>query len=94
MRFRIAIPPVIREALLNLPSQEQDELAEKLDLLQKHPFMYQLWFRSRRFRRHRQFVVGNWRIFYRVVDDTIWIRGLWPAQLPLRLMKRGAQTPQ
>jgi len=39
--------------------------------------------RDRRvFRRHRWFLAGNWLVYYRVVDDTVYIRGLWPARIP------------
>jgi hypothetical protein len=40
--------------------------------------MYPLRTRGR-FRRHRFFQAGNWLVFYKVVEGTIYIRGLWPA---------------
>jgi hypothetical protein len=27
-------------------------------------------------------IAGNWAVFYRVVDDTVYIRALWPARIP------------
>jgi hypothetical protein len=35
-----------------------------------------------RFRRHRSFQAGNWLVFYKVVEGTVYIRGLWPARTP------------
>ncbi len=35
-----------------------------------------------RFRRHRRFLVGDWLVYYRVVGNTVYIRGLWPARIP------------
>jgi hypothetical protein len=43
--------------------------------------MYPLRTRGR-FRRHRFFQMGNWLVFYKVVEGTIYIRGLWPARIP------------
>ena len=44
--------------------------------------MYPVRFKGRRFRRHRWFQAGNWLVYYRVVEDTIYIRGIWPARIP------------
>ena len=35
-----------------------------------------------RFRSHRWFQAQNWIVYYRVSDDTVYIRGLWPARIP------------
>ena len=86
--MRIAFFPPVLEVFRSLPATEQDAIVEKLELLQHYPYMYEPWDRSRRFRRYRQFVAGNWRVFYRVSDDVIWLRGLWPARLPVQLVRR------
>jgi hypothetical protein len=43
--------------------------------------MYPLRTRGR-FRRKRFFQVGNWLVFYKVVQGIIYIRSLWPARIP------------
>jgi hypothetical protein len=35
-----------------------------------------------RFRGYRCFHAGNWLVYYKVVDDIVHIRGLWPAGIP------------
>lgn len=87
--MRIAFFPPVLEVFQSLPATEQEAIVEKLELLQHFPYMYEPWSRSRRFRRYRQFVAGgNCRIFYRVSDNVIWLRGLWPARLPVQLARR------
>jgi hypothetical protein len=54
---------------------------ERVDLLRYFPHIYPLRTRGR-FRRHRFFQAGNWLVFYKVVEGTIYIRGLWPARIP------------
>lgn len=66
---------------LELPIKTRRAIAEKIRLLRLFPRMYQM--RSKgRFRRHRRFVAGDWVVYYRVVENTVYIRGLWPARLP------------
>jgi len=48
--------------------------------------MYAMQFKGR-FRRHRKFVAGNWAVYYRVVENIVYIRGLWPARVPLKVLK-------
>jgi mRNA-degrading endonuclease RelE of RelBE toxin-antitoxin system len=75
----------VKVVLNSLPEKEGEAIMEKVNELERFPRMYGLWTRSRRFRRHRCFVSGNWRVFYRVVDDVVWIRGIWPARWPVKL---------
>ena len=35
-----------------------------------------------RFRRHRRLLAGRSIVYYRVVDETVYIPALWPAQFP------------
>ena len=35
-----------------------------------------------RLRSHRWFLAQNRIVYYRVSDDTVYIRGLWPARIP------------
>lgn len=78
----------VRDAFAELSPVEQESIDEKIQVLRRYPHIYQLWSKSQRFRRHRQFVVGNWRVFYRVTDNVIWIRGIWPARLPLKFAEK------
>lgn len=67
--------------LQELPERESAEIVERLDLLVFFPQMYPVRGKGR-FRRHRFFRAGNWLVYYKVVDEIIYIRGLWPARIP------------
>ena len=67
--------------LQELPERESAEKVERLDLLVSCPQMYPVR-RKGRFRWHRFFRAGNWLVYYKVVDETIYVRGLWPARIP------------
>ena len=71
----------MRDLALELSLREQQGIFEKIGLLNQFPHMYPLRARGR-FRRHRFFQAGNWLVFYKVVEGTIYIRGLWPAHIP------------
>ena len=82
MKSRIIWAPKVRELFVELPERDGLEILERLELVAAFPQMYQVRARNRRFRRHRRFRVGNWHVFYKVVDNVVYIRGLWPAQIP------------
>jgi hypothetical protein len=64
-----------------LPLPVKDEIARQRRLLARFPCMYQI-IGGGRFRRHRRFLAGDWLIYYCVVENTVYIRGLWPARIP------------
>lgn len=72
----------VRDAFLELSEREQEAIAAKLARLIHYPRMYKMRRRGK-FRRHHFFVAANWAVYYRVVENTVWIRGLWPARMPL-----------
>ena len=72
----------VRDVFLLLPDSEREEILMRVKLLAHFPQMYPVRMKGRRFRRHRWFQAGNWLIFYRVVSNTVYIRGLWPARIP------------
>ena len=72
----------VRDLLLSLPEREQDAITRTLPLLERFPYMYPVRTKGRRFRRHRWFHAGNWLVYYKVAGNTVYIRGLWPAQIP------------
>ena len=82
MKARIVWADPIRDLLLELSPREQRLILEKVDMLARFPFMYPLREKSKRFRRHRWFTAGNWLVYYRVASGVVYIRGLWPAQIP------------
>lgn len=81
MRARIVWFQAAEEVFLELPAPDREEVLAKLSLVQHFPRMYQTIPRGR-FRRHRRFVVGEWIVYYRVVGNTVYVRGLWPARVP------------
>jgi mRNA-degrading endonuclease RelE of RelBE toxin-antitoxin system len=74
--------PKVQELLLTLPEREGLEILERLEMVAMFPQMYQVRARNRRYRRHRRFRSGKWHVFYKVVDNVVYVRGLWPARIP------------
>jgi hypothetical protein len=72
----------VGELFLALPNQDRDGILERLDLVELFPYMYPVRTQSKRFRRHRWFCAGEWLVYYRVVDNIVYVRGLWPARIP------------
>lgn len=70
------------ELFEELPDRDREEILGKLPALSFFPHMYPVRTKGRRFRRHRWFNAGNWLVYCRVVDDPVYIRGLWPAHIP------------
>jgi len=62
--------------------REREAILDHLKYLLQFPHMYPVRFKGRRFRRHRWFHAGNWLVYYRVVENAIYIRGIWPALIP------------
>ena len=81
MRARIVWFGEAEHVFFELPVKDREEILAKLELLQYFPRMYQVISRGR-FRRHRKFCAGDWLVYYRVVENTVYIRGLWPARIP------------
>lgn len=81
MRSQVVWAASIWEILEELPVREGAQIVDRLDLLRHFPYMYPVRVRGR-FRRHRFFQAGNWLVFYKVVENTVYIRGLWPARIP------------
>ncbi len=77
----IVWPESILEVVLELPERERDLIIEKAGQLARSPRMYPVRPKGR-FRRHRWFLAGNWIVYYRVLGDTVFMRGIWPARLP------------
>jgi hypothetical protein len=65
-----------------LPKHEREAIPDHLKFLRQFPHMYPVRFKGRRLRRHRWVQAGNWLVYYRVVENTIYIRGIWPARIP------------
>jgi len=78
---KIIWPEYVLGLLDELPLREAELIVEKVRLLARFPRMYPI--RSKgRFRRHRWLLAGRWIVYYRVTDEIVCIRGLWPAQIP------------
>ena len=78
----IVWPQSILDLLLDLTPKEQEIILEKVRRLEEFPNLYPV--RSEgRFRGCRWLLAGNWLVYYRVVGNTVYVRGLWPARIPL-----------
>jgi plasmid stabilization system protein ParE len=75
-------PESVLQLLLDLPERDRARVLRKADALQHFPRMYPVR-ASGPFRNHRWFVAGDWIVYYRVVRETVYIRGIWPARIPL-----------
>lgn len=78
---RIEWPDYIEDLLDELDPQEVALILEKTRILKRFPRFFPIRIKGR-FRRHRWVLAGRWMVFYKVVDDTVYIRGIWPAQIP------------
>ena len=82
MRWKIVWAVSVWEVFDELSEVERNEILEHLKYVKRFPYMYPVRTRGSRFRRHRWFLAGNWLVYYRVVQNTVYIRGLWPARIP------------
>ena len=78
---KILWPKYVLELLDELPQRDADLIVEKAKALKRFPRMYPIRPKGR-FRRHRWLLAGQWIVYYRVVDETVYIRAVWPAQIP------------
>jgi hypothetical protein len=78
---KIDWPDFIEDLLDELDPQEVKLIFEKTRILRQFPRLYPVRTKGR-FRRHRRVLAGRWMVYYKVVDDIVYIRGLWPAQIP------------
>jgi hypothetical protein len=78
---RIVWPKYLLELLDDLPLRDAELIVEKTKVLVRFPRLYPVRPKGR-FRRHRWLLAGRWIVYYRVADEAIFIRALWPAQIP------------
>jgi plasmid stabilization system protein ParE len=78
---RIVWADPVRDAFLDLPERERELIDRHFKLLVHFPEMYPVRMHGR-FRRYRWFLAGDWLVFYRVLGNVIYVRGLWPARIP------------
>ena len=71
----------VLEVLLEFPEREREIILEKVSSLEQFPRTFPVRMKGR-FRNHRWFLAQNWILFYRVSDDAVYIRALWPARIP------------
>jgi hypothetical protein len=82
VKARIVWADPVRDLFLSLPEHDRNEILSRMELVKHFPLMYPARTKGKRFRRHRWFYTRNWLVYYRGVDDTVYVRGLWPAQIP------------
>jgi ParE toxin of type II toxin-antitoxin system, parDE len=71
----------VLDLMAELPPEQSTLIFSRAHVLQRFPRLYPI--RSTgRFRRYRRLLAGNWMVYYRVVDDTVYIRAIWPAVIP------------
>jgi hypothetical protein len=71
----------VLDLMAELPPKESALIFEKAKILRRFPRLYPVRMKGR-FRRYRWFLAGAWIAFYKVSDDTAYIRVLWPARMP------------
>jgi hypothetical protein len=74
-------PQSLVDLMLEMPEQDRQKIIQKTSLLEEFPKMYSVR-PSGPFRGCRWFVAGSWLVYYRVVEDKVYLRVLWPARLP------------
>ncbi len=78
---RVVWPETLLEILPELEERERNLIWERVGQLERFPRLYPVRVKGR-FRGHRWFLAGRWLVYYRVVDDTLYLRALWPARIP------------
>ena len=71
----------IIDHMLEMPDPECRQILDKVTRLEAFPEMDPVR-TSGPFRGHRWFIAGPWVVYYRVVEDMVYMRALWPARLP------------
>ena len=74
-------PQTVLDALIEMPERDRRLILEKADRLQQYPRLYPVRAKGR-FRNHRWFLAGDWIVYYRVIRETVNVKGLWPARIP------------
>jgi hypothetical protein len=75
---KIRWPDYIADLLDELDPAEVSSIFEKTRILRRFPRLYAVR-ATGIFRRHRRLLAGNWAVYYRVVDETVYIRAIWAA---------------
>jgi len=78
---RVVWPDYLLDLLQDLPAKDAELILEKTRALKRFPRMYPVRMKGR-FRRHRWLLAGKWIVYYRVSEGTVYIRAVWPAQIP------------
>jgi hypothetical protein len=82
VKSRVFWTRTVWELFSELLERDRGVILGKMQSLTLFPHMYPVRTKGRRFRRHRWFLAGEWLVYYRVVDNDVYIRGLWPARIP------------
>ena len=82
MKSRVFWTRTVWELFNELPERDREVILGKMQSLTLFPHMYPVRTKGRQFRRHRWFLAGEWLVYYRVVDNDVYVRGLWPARIP------------
>ena len=74
-------PQRLVDLVLEMPDRDRDLIFQKVARLEAFPEMYPVRTVGR-FRGHRCVVAGQWLIYYRVVENKVYLRAIWPARIP------------
>jgi plasmid stabilization system protein ParE len=74
-------PQTLVDLVLDLPDRDRDLIFRKIARLEEFPKMYPVR-TSGPFRGLRFALAGRWLIYYRVADDKVYLRAIYPARLP------------
>jgi hypothetical protein len=74
-------PQRLVDLVLEMPDRDREQIFQKVARLEAFPEMYQVRTVGP-FRGHRCVVAGRWLIYYKVIENEVYLRAIWPARIP------------
>jgi hypothetical protein len=74
-------PQSLIDHLLEMPERERAQILDKTRVLENFPEMYAVR-PTGPFRGHRCFIAGQWIVYYRVIENAVYLRAIVPARTP------------
>jgi hypothetical protein len=77
----IVWPQSLIDLVLEMPDRDRHRIFRKVSFLEQFPEMYPVR-TTGPFRGHRCLIAGSWLVYYKVVEETVYLRAVWPSRLP------------